>query len=148
MLITGENASSLFNPYTRTIKPLPSTIGDKPTLFNPALHPQSDLVVGHCLDSLGVLKRKISDDCNGIPEGKTITSIFALNSEGELLFEPVPLFLFFSGKDKLVGYNRMKSLFLLDRKGEILHEYEKCFRYRGENSFFRKINLSLLGKAI
>ena len=126
-IFLGNNKGNAFiyNPLNNCKINLPSVIDNKETLFYPALHPQSGLIIGY---NIGASKRY--KDANGLPPGKNIVSSFVLDANANLLFNPIPLFLYDFGHDWFIAFNRKKNLYLLNLKGEIIHSYPKDLRLK------------------
>lgn len=124
ILLSYYNCSSyIYNLTKDSKKSLPPFIENKETLFYPVLYPQSQLIVGY-----NISPSKKYYDSPGIPQGKNIIASFALDSNANLLFSPIPLFIYEFGNEWLIACNKQKNLFLLNIKGEIIHSYPKRLR--------------------
>ncbi len=129
VLLEGEElgTASLYHITSGARYELPHELAGKRVYWHPCVAPVGGKCVGYCVAPGG---RGIVN--NYSPEGQSITDSFAVDLMGNVLFEPLPLFLrpYGTGQET-IAQNRRHSVFRVNSKGDTTFTYPAEWRYAG-----------------
>ncbi len=129
VLLEGEElgTASLYHISSGERYELPCELAGKRVYWHPCVAPSGGKCVGYCVAPGG---RGIVN--NYSPEGQSITDSFAVDLMGNVLFEPLPLFLrpYDTGQET-IAQNRLRRASRVNDKGDTTFTYPAEWCYAG-----------------
>lgn len=129
--IEDDNAPSIYNVNNHQETPLPTQIADKQVIYRVNWkYTIEDTIVGHLIEKVNSSRQRNLICQYDTPEGMRGIASIVLDKEFRPLFDPLPLNIHPYKGERTLAENYNKRLFILDRRGQIIHEFSNEWRLK------------------